>query len=218
MLMKQIIFVLTALITLIACNNRNDTKVKGRQTEQAIDSAKNKLDRNVLIEELKKLRRIIASNNKEKIAGIFEFPIVDTIFGGYVDDTTYYKQFKLNGDRTTKTMFLQHFKEISISMEFDQVNNLFKKIKNVDKLLHKDTLEEDTYIKSEPCFYSYSIEVDRNMVALRMDMQSNSDYKSKKASEDGIPENSSEFCEHTFWWKFKFDGKKLHVVNISGAD
>lgn len=215
--MKQTIFVLTVLITLVACNNTDTAKVKGKQTEQGIDSAKNKLDRNVLIEELKKLHRIIASNNKEKIAGIFEFPIVDTIFSGYVDDSTYYDQFKANGDQTTKTMFLQHFKEISISMQFDQVKNLFKNI-NVDKLLYKDTLEEDTYIESEPCFYSYSIEVDRNMVVLRMDMKSNSNYKSKKTSEDDIPENSSEFCEHNFWWKFKFDGKKLHVVNISGAD
>ena len=216
--MKQIILVLTVLITLTACNNPDTANVKGTQTEQAIDAAQNKLDRNVLIEELKKLHRIVASNNKEKIAGIFEFPIVDTIFSGYVDDSTFYEEFKSNGDQTTKTMFLQHFKEISISMQFDQVNNLFKKINNVDKLLHKDTLEEDTYLKSEPCFYSYSIEIDRDMVALRIDMQSNSDYKSKKPSEDEIPENSSEFCEHAFWWKFKFDGKKLHVVNISGAD
>jgi hypothetical protein len=215
--MKETIFVLTVLITLGACNNPDTAKVKGRQTEQATDSAKSKFDRNVLIEELKKLHRIIASNNKEKIAGIFEFPIVDTIFSDYVDDSTYYDQFKANGDRTTKTMFLQHFKEISISMQFDQVNNLFKKISNIDKLLHKDTLERDTYIESEPCFYSYSIEVDRNVVALRMNMQSNSNYKSRKTSEDDIPENSSEFCEHAFWWKFKFDGKKLHVVNISGA-
>jgi hypothetical protein len=218
MLMKRTILVLTVLITLIACNNPDTAKVKARQTEQAVDSTENKLDRIVLIEELKKLQRTIATNDKEKIAGIFEFPIVDTIFSGYVDDSSYYEQFKSNGDQTTKAMFLQHFKQISISMQFDQVNNLFRKINNVDKLLRRDTLQGDTYIKSEPCFYTYSIEVDRDIVALRMDMQSNSNYKSKKASEDDIPENSSEFCEHNFWWKLKFDGKKLHVVNISGAD
>jgi hypothetical protein len=218
MLMKQTILVLTVLITSIACNNPDTAKVKARQTEQSIHSTENKLDRNVLIEELKKLHGTIATNNKEKIAGIFEFPIVDTIFSGYVDDSSYYEQFKSNGDQTTKTMFLQHFKEISISMQFDQVNNLFKKINNVDKLLRKDTLREDTYIASEPCFYTYSIEVNKDMVVLRMDMQSNSNYKSKKASDDDIPENSSEFCEHSFWWKLKFDGRKLHVVNISGAD
>ena len=73
--MKQTIFVLTVLITLVACDNPDTAKVKGRQTEQAADSAKNKLDRNVLIEELKKLHRTIGTNDKEKIAGIFEFPI-----------------------------------------------------------------------------------------------------------------------------------------------
>src|SRR5213083_2822448 len=105
MLMKQTILVLTVLITLTACNNPDTAKVKGTQTEQAIDAAQNKLDRNVLIEELKKLHRIVASNNKEKIAAIFEFPIVDTIFSGYVDDSTFYEEFKSNCARQLKRCF-----------------------------------------------------------------------------------------------------------------
>jgi hypothetical protein len=114
-------------------------------------------------------------------------------------------------------MFLQYFKEISSSILIDQVSNLFQHIK-VDSLLYKDTLEYSAYIKTEPCYYSYEIEVIKNSVTLRMDMNSNKNYKTKKNSEDDIPENSSEFCEHNFWWIFKFDGKKLHLETISGAD
>ncbi len=32
------------------------------------------------------------------------------------------------------------------------------------------------------------------------------------------PKTSSEICEHNFWWIFKFDGQKLRLTNISGAD
>jgi hypothetical protein len=188
-------------------------------TEQKISDTTetNKSERQILIEELKKLRQTIASNDKEKIADIFPFPLSDTAFSIYIDDSTYYQQFKANGNKTTKTMFLQYFKEISSSILIGEVNNLFQHIK-VDSLLHKDTLEYDAYIKTEPCYYSYDIEVSKNSVTLRMDMNSNKNYKSKKNSEDDIPENSSEICEHNFWWIFKFDGKKLHLESISGAD
>jgi hypothetical protein len=210
--------VFTVLITLVACNNSDTTEVKsGQVEEQGTETAKNKSDRKILIEELTRLQQIIASKDKEKIAGIFEFPLSDTSFGIYIDDSTYYEQLKSNGNHTTKAMFLQYFKEISTSIWLDQVNNLFQHV-NIDSLLHKNTLKHDAYIKTEPCFYSYKILVDKDRVTLRMDMNSNQNYKSKKASEDDIPENSSEICEHNFWWVFKFDGRKLHLVKISGAD
>jgi len=171
-----------------------------------------------LIEDLKKLQLTIASNNKEKIADIFQFPLSDTAYSIYIDDSTYYEQFEANGNKTTKAMFLQFFKKISASILIDQLNNLFQNIK-VDSLLHKDTLQYDAYIESEPCFYSYEIDAHKNIVRLTMNMNSNSNYKSsKKLSEDDIPENSSEYCEHDFWWLFKFDGKQLYLENISGAD
>jgi len=205
---------------LVACNNSDTTKATNntQATEQISDTTEtNKSERQILIEELKKLQQTIASNDKEKISDIFQFPLSDTAFSIYIDDSTYYQQFKANGNKTTKSMFLQYFKEISASILVDQVNNLFKHI-NVDSLLHKDTLEHDAYIKAEPCYYSYEIEVIKDSVTLRMDMNSNKGYKSKKLSEDDIPENSSEICEHAFWWIFKFDGEKLHLKNISGAD
>lgn len=217
--MRKIFIILTVLLSLVACNNSDTTEVKSSSKAEAqpSDTDKNKSERKVLIEELKGLRQTIAFNDKEKIADIFEFPLSDTSFSIYIDDSTYYEQFKSNGNRTTKTMFLQYFKEISTSIWLNQINNLFQHI-NIDGLLHKDTLEQEGYIKTEPCFYSYKIEVDKDQVTLRMDMKSNRNYKSKKSSEEDIPENSSEFCEHNFWWVFKFDGKKLHLVNISGAD
>jgi hypothetical protein len=185
---------------LVACNNADTTKS----------------ERHILIEELKKLQKTLASNDKEKITDIFPFPLSDTAFSIYIDDTTYFEQFKANGNHTTKAMFLQYFKEISENILVDQVNNLFQNI-HVDSLLYKDALEYEAYIITKPCYYSYEIEVANDNVRLRMDMNSNKNYKSKNLSGDDIPENSSEICKHAFWWVFKFDGNKLYLVNISGA-
>jgi hypothetical protein len=170
-----------------------------------------------LIEELKRLRQIIASKNKERIADIFEFPLPDSSFSIFIDDSTFNEQYKSNGNKTTKSMFLHSFKEISESIWLDQLNNLFQHI-NIDSLSYKDTLEHEAYVETEPCFYSYTIEVVKDSVILRMDMRSNQNYESKKPSDDEIPENSSEICEHSFWWNFRFDGKKLRFENIAGAD
>ncbi len=214
--MRQTLILLISVLTLIACNNSDTTRsTTNNQTEQQADT--NKSTRNILIEELKKLQKAVASNDKEKIADIFQFPLSDTAFSIYIDDSTYNELFKTNDSKTTKKMFLQFFKEISSSIQLDQINNLFKHIK-VDSLLHKNILQYDAYIKTEPCYYSYKIEVIKDNVTLRMDMASNQNYKSKKTSPEDIPENSSEFCEHNFWWIFRFDGHKLSLTNISGAD
>ena len=217
--MRQTFIILTVILMLVACNNSDTTKTTSNTqvAEQHTDTTQIKSERQILIEQLKKLRQIVASNDKEKIAGIFQFPLSDSAFSIYIDDTTYYEQFKANGNKTTKAMFLKYFKEISASILVDQVNILFLHI-NVDSLLQKDTLEYSTYIKSEPCYYSYRIEVIKDSVTLSMNMNSNSNYKSKRKSEDDTPENSSEICEHAFWWVFRFDGKKLQLKSMSGAD
>jgi hypothetical protein len=73
---------------LVACNNSDMTKVGSNTqvTEQNADTTQNKSERQILIEELKKLRQTIASNNKEKIADIFPFPLSDTAFSIYIVD------------------------------------------------------------------------------------------------------------------------------------
>jgi hypothetical protein len=213
--MRQLCIVLIVFSILIACNNSDIKTTTSSETEQQFDPAKS--SRPILIEELKRLREIIASNNKERIAGIFGFPLPDTSFSVYIEDNTFSSQFESNGNKITKSMFLHYFKEISESIWLDQLNNLFQHI-HIDSLLYKDTLEHAAYLKTEPCFYSYKIEVIKDSVVLKMDINANQNYKSKYSSDNHVPENSSEVCEHSFWWNFSFDGKKLHFKNIAGAD
>jgi len=213
--MRRTVIILTTFVILVSCNNSEKTKITSDKqvSEQISDTTK----RQKLIVELQKLRQTITSNEKEKIADIFEFPLSDESFSIYIDDKSFNEQFKSNGNRTTRVMFLQHYEAISESIWLGQLKNLFHNI-DIESLDHKDTLEYEAYIKTEPCFYSYKIELNKDIVTLRMNMNSNRNYKSKTLSEDDIPENSSEICEHNFWWIFKFDGNKLHLESISGAD
>jgi len=213
--MSHILAFLTTLLILVACNNSDTTKsVSNTQTDRVPDIYKS--PRQILIQELKKLKQILASNDKEKIADIFQFPLSDTAYSIYIDNEAYYEQFKINGNKTTKAMFLKYFNVISESIWLDQLNNLFQSMK-VDSLLHRDKINYEGYIKTEPCYYSYQIEINNNYVTLTMSMNSNKSYKSKKKSEDEIPENSSEICEHAFWWIFKFDSNKLLLKGFTGA-
>ncbi|HNP23199.1 MAG TPA: hypothetical protein PKM63_02320 [Panacibacter sp.] len=215
--MRQTFFVFTVLIVLVACNNvgsANPAK-ETHARDPHWDTAKSA--RQNLVEELKKLQQVIASGDKEKIADIFPFPLSGTAFGIYINDSAYDVQFNASGNNTTKAMFLQYYNKIADAILVDQVNNLFQHL-SMDSLLYKDNLKYDDYNKMEPCFYSYKIEVAKDEVILRMDMNSNSNYQSKKLSVDDLPENSSEICEHNFWWVLRFEGNTLRLASISGAD
>lgn len=176
-----------------------------------------KSERQLIIEELNNLKIVLASREKNKIADIFQFPISDSIFGIYTAGGAFNEQFKTNGHKITKTMFLQYFNDIYSEIQIDQVNILFQKIK-IDSLLQKDILEYNTYNISEPCYYTYKIQINERTVTFTMNMDSNVNYKSKKKSNDEMLENDSAICEHDFWWTFRFDGSKLQIERITGAD
>lgn len=217
--MKKTFEILALLIGLISCYNSNNVDVSSAEQlakhETKTDS--NNANRKMLISELKRLHYAISTNDKEKIADIFEFPLSRKSFSFYVDDKSFYEQFKSNGNKITRAMFLEHYNAISESIWLEQLKNLFQFIA-IDSVEQKETIEYEDYIETEPCFYSYQIELNKDIVTLRMKMKSNKNYQSKILSENNLPENSSEICEHDLWWIFRFDGKQLHLESISGAD
>ena len=217
--MKKTFIILTILVGLISCNNSNNVNVSSevQMAKEETKTDSNNANQKMLITELKRLHFAISTNDKEKIADIFEFPLSRKSLSFYVDDKSFYEQFKSNGNKITRAMFLEHYNAISESIWLEQLKNLFQFI-SIDSVEHKKTLEYEDYIETEPYFYSYQIELNKDIVTLRMKMKSNKNYKSKILSENNIPENSSDICEHDLWWIFKFDGKKLHLESISGAD
>lgn len=216
--MRQTLFFLTLFGLLSSCN-QSDTKKIATDTStltQQSDTATSKTERQILIEELKRLKTVFASNDKVKIVDIFSFPLSNETVGIYIDDSTFNAQYEKNGNKATRPMFIRFYRDISQSLQIDQINQLFKKL-NLDNLLHKDTLEHEAIIKVEPCYHFYGVKIENDLVTLTVGTNSNKNYKTKNVSEDEIPENDSSICEHVLWWVFRFDGKRLHFNEISGA-
>ena len=216
--MKQAIILLIANGLLLSCNSSDTVRVSNDtiSVRPHNNSTETKTKRNVLIEELRRLQVVFASNDKERVAELFSFPISSETVGIYIDDKSFNEQLKKNGDKTTKSMFMVSYQDISESLQIDQINQLFKQL-NIEKLLEHDTLEYQALIKAEPCYHFYGIKIEKGLVTLTVGTNSNKDYKNKSTSEDEIPENDSSICEHVLWWVFTFDGKQLHLKEISGA-
>lgn len=211
--MKQILFLFTFSILLLACNNNDTNKASIDTTIQHVDTATN---RKVVIEELKRLQAIFASNDKEKIAGLFHFPISNETVGIYIDDSAFNAQLAENQNKISKPLFLRFYQHISESLQIAELNQLFKSLQ-VDSLLHKGTLAYDAIIKTKPCYHYYNITIEKDIVTLTVGTSLNKEYKPKNLSEDEIAENRSSICEHMLWWVFQFDGKQLVFKEVSGA-
>lgn len=186
-------------------------------SKEFTNSSKFELNRKKMILELKKVKQILSSKNKNKIADIFEFPLSKEIFEIYSDDTTFNEQLKANNNKISREIFLQYFKVFSTSFNFKEINKLFELI-NLEKLLNCDKLEYEAYKKFKPCYNSYLIELTNDTITLSVNSNSNRNFYYKKINEDEVPLNSSEYCEHNLFWIITFDGNKLHLKSISGAD
>ena len=170
--------------------------------------------RKLLVQELKNIKAALASKNKEKIAGIFEFPVADTALEVYIDDTTYLEDLKKNGDKTTKALFLKYFQGYYLYMGMDGMNRVFKYI-NVDSLLQKNSLSREVRSPKEPCYTTYEVYVEKDIMTLIYNSNSNKNYVNpSKAKKD---EDYAHPCEYAMFWVFRFDGKKLHFVRQRGA-
>jgi hypothetical protein len=217
-LMRLTLIFLTALVLLLSCSNADTTNFASdtASINQKSKTTASKSERQILIDELKRLKSVFASNDKKKIADIFTFPFSNETVGIYIDDSTFNGQLEKNGNKVTRAMFLRFYRDFSESLQVEQINQLFKKL-NGQNLINKDTLEHEAIIKTEPCYHFHGVSVEKDVVTLTVGTNSNKDYKSNSISEDEIPENDSSICEHVLWWVFRFDGRKLHFKNISGA-
>lgn len=221
--MRLMALSISAIVILCSCNNGSSTKEISDTTTTTTTATPSrsepvapKVDRQTLIAEIRGLKEVFASKDKDKIAELFQFPIADTI-GIPVWEDSYFKEYKANGDKTTRDMFNRYFPQIAETTLIDDINFLFKHIQH-DSLQKTDTLETDSYQKTQPCFRSYQVTIENETVTLRIDMQSNREWVDPNPKEDEVADNFSEICEHSLWWIFKYDGKKLNLFQISGLD
>lgn len=173
-------------------------------------------EREDVIAELKRLKQILSSSDAEKIAGIFEFPIQQNVLPVYIEDDSFNNELENNGNNISKQMFVKHFDEISGSIGLVDINRLFQNIL-IDSLLHKDHLQIEAVDERQPCYNNYSLDMTAESIFLKITSNVNMTFKNSSLSQNDIPKNSSEFCEHTITWFFKISSGKLIFQNISGA-
>ena len=138
--------------------------------------------RKALIAALKALRGRMLSGDKEQIAGIFTFPLADSVFNIYVNDSVFQDEYAKHGNALTRQMFDTYFNEIG-SGPGDFVA-LFSFL-NPDSLLTRDTIEHDDIVDTLPYYTNYSITIDRDsLVWIRFNTGPNSSYVAPKNARD----------------------------------
>lgn len=216
MIKNTLIFALLSMT--ISCNQANKHVEENTSNTQNVQNTNEEIKKTkqIIIDELKRLKSIFASNDKDKISNFFSFPITENKFKLYIDNENFNTEYGKNKNLITKKMFLNYFDDIHKSTWINQMNELFKHI-NPDKLEEKDNLNHESIIHSEPCYYFYEIYIENKVVKLILGSKSNTNFINKSSSEEETPENDSSNCESTIWWTFELIGEKLQLKEISGA-
>jgi hypothetical protein len=205
------------LMTHFACTNVSSRSVSAAGGANSDSSAKltAAAARTALIKELKKLHSTVVSGDKHRIAGLFSFPLPDSVANFFMDDSVYRQEVEKHTEGLPESVFLNYFDKIAaLNMDLEEFNKVFTYL-DVNKLQHTDSLRYNAIVKTEPCYRYYSLQIENDsLVDVVYGINSNSDYVRKKEDED----ESDGACEHTTFWYFAFDGKKLRLTKQGGAD
>ena len=196
--------------------------------------------RTSLIAALKELRGRILSGDKSQIGRIFSFPVPDSVFRAYFDDSKLQQQVEDNGNRLTQQMFNAHFDKLSAAAELGRFKGVFSFI-SLDDLQHTDSIDVDTVLEKEGASRIYWIHILSDSLVdiaygsghcvpdgpvtdttgatkdtLTVAKDSAAPLKDSTGMGDDTGEDPS-LCEHMVHWEFSFDGKKLWLVHFSIA-
>jgi hypothetical protein len=213
--MKATFTLLTLFGLLISCDSSDLNKNTSDSGKRSSDTLPVDSKRQILIAELKRIGSIFLTNDKNKIAELFSFPLADTIFNPYVDDTSYFNDYKKNGDKITRDMFIKYYPQIRNDFSFADIHQVFNYLP-IDSLMQKDTLSYDAKTKKEPCYKFYNIHIGNGIVTLHFGSDKNNQYiDTSNKSEDS--EGAGDECEYASFWIFRFDGHKLHFEKQMSA-
>lgn len=178
-------------------------------------------DRPTLIEALKALGRTLGSQDKGQTAGIFSFPIPDSVVHFYVHDTAFEAERDKDSGVVTREMYDHYYEKISHSVDLGEFARVFKEL-HVDKLKKTNNLRIEDATVAEPCRRFYGIDVGNDsMVRISYGVSSvNSDYKpaNKKEAKEHEEDYGEGYCEHAIFWIFSWDGSVLQLKKQDAAD
>jgi hypothetical protein len=180
-------------------------------------------DRPSLIRALKALGRVLGTGDKQQIAGLFRFPITDSVAHFYLDDTAFKVEEEKNGG-VTAGMFDHYYDGIRKSVDFAEFAAVFKEL-DVNKLMRTKGLEIEDADSTEECLRRYRIEIESDMLVRIIYGVSavNPNYKPKGVKDTAAAkvqddDNQEGACEHAIFWVYRWDGKELRMVRQDAAD
>ena len=116
--MRLILIVLT-LLNSAFINDSGKAAVFGSRDQKGPET-----DRQVIVKELKIIKALIQSNDKNKIAALFDFPIPDSVCNTYIDNAAFETEYEKNDNKISKVMFIKYYKEIASSLRIWDLKNL----------------------------------------------------------------------------------------------
>lgn len=194
--------------TILSCNNGAD-KQPTPGSANATSPGNKELSlsgRKNLVEEIKRLKVLFTSGNKEKIKSIFQFPLPDSTLAYYLEDKSFDEDKKQSPDFLTEALFDRYYDKISKSIELDRFNAFFEHIP-ADSLLVKDRVQTEVADKDEPCMQFYDLSYEEGQLSITIGSNHNTNYVNKSKSEED--DSVGDACEYAVIWEFTFDGKRL---------
>lgn len=211
--MKYVLFLLIVAGSLVSCSNANNEKTADGADSAQPESTAPASSRAALLTALKDLHTTLATNDKNKIAELFTFPLTDSIMPIFLDDSVFSKKYVAAGDQLTKQLFFEYYDTIVKFTDLDHIGELFKYLP-VESLGNSDEMEKNIGAKTEPCLRQYRIEVEGDRVRLITGTLENADYKAQKLS---ASEDTSAGCEYSAVWMFRLEGNKLKFERYAAA-
>jgi hypothetical protein len=214
--MKQTFFGLFLFILLVACNNHTHSEGNNKILKESDTVNNSNENKTKLIEELLNLKLLLNSNNREKIASIFEFPKSNQSFKVVLANKDFNEKMEFQSNIVTAKNFVEFYDEISSNIWLKDITYLLNNLP-LESLLHKDKIVIGQAQESKPCFSTYQIHKINDSITLRVNVLPNKNFKISNHKTNVVDENPTDYCEHSYWWSFKFDGSKLHFSQINGV-
>jgi hypothetical protein len=192
-----------------------------------------------LIAQLKAIQRLLATGDKRVIARVLSLPVPFENGYSYFSDTNLDNELYNNNRMMTAGIFIRHFAGIDAQLRFDEYSRVFQEL-TIDSLMRRDTLERLDDRGNLECFRWYGIEVEDSMVYIRYGVKGyNPDYKPDKkdsaaqaaagkavdsaAGKDGSADDDNNglddtTCNHSIFWVYRFDGRRLHLIKYDWTD
>lgn len=207
--MKAIPLALVLAVFLFSCNNGTDKQADGSNSAQTANTGKRSIN-----DALVDLKATLESRDPNKIAGLMDFPVPDTVMNVYLDDSAFQKEYKSWGEKLSRPLFLKYYDTISKFTYLDKITAIFKYIP-LDSLKNRSefTVPIETNAK-EPCAGNYRITIEGNEVTLTYGTNINPDYEGDVKGTDEVEDGG---CEYALIWMFRFDGNSLRLLRQAEA-